>query len=397
MKVKKNDKLQGVTLGEYEPQMWSCVNCYCGMCVRSCPVYVQTKNEALTARGLAQVALGIQKGEFNISDVPEEFVYACTGCRWCEWNCSQNKTLWLAQHGDRKTKVSGSTMTEIMRSIRVEKGEVPKVIKDTLNNIVTVGNPYGRAKYIKDRWVEDLGCTFNGEDTLLYVGSMVPYEDRSTKMAEAFIDILKKANFTFSMIGGDESDSGALPRYMGEEGLFQDLVERNAKRFKKMGIKQLICLSPHDYDTFVSYYGLDGIDIKHYSETLLALIKDKRLELKKRVNKRVTYQDPCYLGRQHDIYDQPREILKSILDLDLVEMDKTREMSTCCGGGGTGLWHDLPGININFTRADDAEEKNVEYVAVACPACLQMLDDAVKSRNYDIIVKDVAEIVMEAA
>lgn len=391
-----NVNLQDVELESYMPQIQTCVNCYCGLCVAYCPALEETKDESLSARGLSQIMDGLKKGEFDFEDLPDEVIYACTGCRWCEWNCAQNTPLWVVQHGDRRTKVGGATMTEIMRAMRVERGKVPAVVKDALDNTLRVGNPYGKSKDSKDKWVEGLGCKFNGEDTLLYVGSMVPYEDRSTKMAEALIDVLKKANVKFSMIGSDELDSGALARYMGEEGLFAELVEGEAKLLEEKGIKQIICLSPHDYDAFLSYYRLDGVEIKHYSEVLLELIKDNRIKFAKQVNKRVTYQDPCYLGRRHNLWDQPREVLKSIPGLELVEMDRNREMAYCCGGGGTGLWYELPRIHMNYTRVDQAKEKNPDYLAVACPICLQMLDDGVKFKNYDFPVKDLAQIVLEA-
>lgn len=96
------------------------------------------------------------------------------------------------------------------------------------------------------------------------------------------------------------------------------------------------------------------------------------------------------------MYDPPREILNSIPGLEFVEMDRNKEMAYCCGGGGTGSWYDLPRLNMNFTRVDHAKEKNVDYLAVACPICLQMLDDGVKSRNYDFVVKDIAQIVLES-
>lgn len=392
-----NVNLDAVEFEGYMSQIQTCVNCYCGLCVAYCPALEETKDESLSARGLSQIMDAMKRGELDFEDIPDEVIYACTGCRWCEWNCSLNTPLYITQHGDRRTKVSGATMTEIMRSIKVEKGRVPRVIKDALDNITRVGNPYGKSKDSKDKWVEDSGCKFNGEDTLLYVGSMVPYEDRSTKMAEALIELLKKAKVKFSMIGSDESDSGAFARYMGEEGLFAELVEQEVKLFEEKGIKRVICLSPHDYDTFLSCYGMDGsIEFKHYAEVLLELIKDKKIESKKNLNKRVTYHDPCYLGRKLGIYEPPREVLKSIPGLELVEMDRNREMAYCCGGGETGLWYELPRIHMNYTRVDQAKEKEPDYLAVACPICFQMLDDGVKTRNYDFQVKDLAQIVLEA-
>ena len=129
---------------------------------------------------------------------------------------------------------------------------------------------------------------------------------------------------------------------------------------------------------------------------LLELIENKKIEPKKTLNKRVTYQDPCYLGRKHDIYEPPRKVLESIPGVELVEMERNREMAYCCGGGGAGLWYELPRIHMNYTRVDQASEKKADYLAVACPICLQMLDDGVKFKNHDMAVKDIAQILAEA-
>ena len=232
-----------ITLEQFRPQLVTCLNCFCGLCVYRCPTYVEVMNEAVTARGLSQICLALLDGELELSELPDELVYACTGCRWCEWTCSLNTPLYIQRYGTRETKVSGATMTEILRSMKVERGEVPEVVKEALDNIVQVGNPYGKSKGAKDSWAERLGHKFDGKGTLLYVGSMVPYEARATQMAEALVKVLEKGGVEFSMLGADESDSGALARYMGEEGLFADLVERNSKLFEQKGIREIICLS----------------------------------------------------------------------------------------------------------------------------------------------------------
>ena len=394
--MEQNSNFQSVSLEEYAPQMWACVHCFCGMCIHYCPAYNQVKNEIIGLRGLAQVGVAVLNDELKTSDLSDEVIYACTGCGYCESACSQNQPLYIQEHGTRKTIISGATITECLRAIRAENGKIPEVLKDTLDNIGRVGNPYGLSKEDKDKWVEDLGCKFNGEDTLLYVGSMVPYEARSTKSAEALIEVLKKAGVRFAMLGSAESDSAALARYMGEEGLFEEQIEDNSKLIKENGVKQIICLSPHDYDVFLNYYELDGVNVRHYTEVILELIKDGKIKLNKKVNKKVTYQDPCYLGRRNNIYDPPREILKGIPGLELIEMDQSKDLAYCCGGGGTGLWYELPRIHMNHTRVDHAKEKDPDCLVVACPACLQMLDDGVKSRNYDFQVNDLAQIVLEA-
>jgi Fe-S oxidoreductase len=388
--------LQEIEFEEYISQVQTCVNCYCGLCVAYCPAFEETRDESLSARGLAQIMDGMSRNELGLDDLPDELVYSCTGCRWCEWNCSQNTPLWISQHGDRRTRVAGATMGEILRAMRVEKGAVPKVVKDALDNIVNTGNPYGRPKQLKDKWVEEMGCKLEGQDTLLYVGSLVPYEDRNKGMAEALIAILKSASLPFGMIGSQELDTGELARYMGEEGLFEDLVEKVSKAIQEKGIKKVICLSPHDYDAFKCYYGIEGMEIKHYTEVLLDLIKDKKIALTCEVKKKVTYHDPCYLGRKFNIFDAPRDVLKSIPGLEIVEMDRNRQMAYCCGGGGSGLWYDLPRVKMNTTRVDQANEKSVDCLAVACPICLQMLDDGIKSRDYKFEVKDIGQLILES-
>ena len=388
---------QSTTLEEYEPQLWSCLNCYCGLCVESCPSYRELKNEIVSARGLAQIGLALLTGDLKPEELSDEILFACTGCGWCEWVCSMNTPVYIQKHGTRATRVSGATMTEILRSHKIEQeGEIPKEIMDTLINLSEYGNPYGGVKRIKDDWVSELGLTLSDEETILYVGAMAPYEASAGKMAETIIEVLKAGNLPFAMLGSAERDSGAFARMLGEEGLFMDLVEQTTQVFKERKVKSIICLSPHDYDTFLHYYeDIDDIEIKHYTQILAEMITNGTLHFEKKLPKRVTYHDPCYLGRQNDIYEAPREILQSIPGLELIEMKRSKEDGFCCGGGGTGLFLDLPRICIDRSRADQINEVNPDCLAVACPICLQMLDAAMKSRNYAIEVKDIAQLVKE--
>jgi Fe-S oxidoreductase len=215
-------------------------------------------------------------------------------------------------------------------------------------------------------------------------------------MAEAIIHCLKAGDLRFGMLGSEERESGAFARMMGEEWLFSELMEHNTQVFKAHGIKKIICVSPHDYDAFIHYYeDLGIIEVKHYTQVLNEMIEDGKITLKKELNKKITYQDPCYLGRQNNIYEEPRKILNSIPGVEIIEMERSRDTSYCCGGGGTGLILELENENIDKTRADQIKEVNPDFVAVACPNCYQMLDSAIKSRGYDIEVKDIAQFVKE--
>ena len=387
-----------VTLEEYELQLWSCLNCYCGLCVESCPPYRALKNEIVSARGLAQIGLAVLSGDLKLEDLSNEIIFACTGCRWCEYVCSMNTPLYIQQHGTRRNRVSGATMTEILRSQKIEQGgEIPKEIIDVLVNISEYGNPYGGIKRVKDDWVANLTMILGNEDTILYAGAMVPYEVTARKMAESVIEVLKAGRLRFAMLGSEERDSGAFARMLGEEGLFFDLVDQVTSVFRRHNLKRIICLSPHDYDTFLHYYGeLRHIEIKHYTQVIAEMIDNGAIRLNKPLHKRITYHDPCYLGRQNFVHQEPRKILQGIPGIEFVEMKRSKEEGFCCGGGGTGLFLNLPRVTIDSSRADQIHEVNADIVAVACPICYQMLDAAMKTRNYSIQVTDIAQLVLEA-
>jgi Fe-S oxidoreductase len=386
-----------LTVEDYKDQLWSCYNCFCGLCIENCPAFVESKKEACSARGLAQLGLALISGELDISELDDEIVYTCTGCGWCEWDCSMNSIDIIQRLGTRRTKISGETMTEIFRSMKVEKGAVPPEVRDALNNLAVLGNPYGGSKDRKDEWARSLGLLDENNSTVLYCGSLIPYDERATRMAEAIIAVFKEAQVEIGMLGSNEMDSGAFAMMMGEEGLFEEMLENSKKTFREHGVERLICLSPHDYDMFKNYHNIGSdVDVKHYTQVLSELIDNNQLRFRKEIKKKVTYHDPCYLGRKNDIFEEPRRILENIPGIELIEMDKNKTSSYCCGGGGSGLFYDIPGIEMNNTRADQAADKAVEYIIVACPICYQMLDDAVKSRDYQMEIKDISEMVRDA-
>ncbi|MFH1481887.1 MAG: (Fe-S)-binding protein [Pseudomonadota bacterium] len=387
-----------LALKEYEAQLWSCQNCFCGLCVESCPAYRESHREAVSARGLAQIGLGLLSGELKLSDLPDELIYACVECRYCETVCSMNTPLYIKRHGTRETKVSGATIAEKIRSMKIEEGgRIPSEIKGALTSLARYGNPYGVGEAVKDDWVAGLDMTLKDADTILYVGATVPYDDNCKKMAEAVIYLLRIGQLRFGMLGSKERESGAFARMMGEEWLFAEMMEHNATVFKDHGIKQIICLSPHDYDAFQRYYtNMEEIAVFHYTQVLAEMLEKGKIRIEKKLNKRITYHDPCYLGRQNNLYEEPRKILRSIPGLDLVEMKRSRDNALCCGGGGTGLFMELPNFHIDKARAALIKEVNPDCVAVACPNCYQMLDSAIKGLQLEVEVKDIAQLVMEA-
>jgi len=199
---------------------------------------------------------------------------------------------------------------------------------------------------------------------------------------------------------------------MGEVGLFEMLVEENGELFRGVGASRLVTTSPHCFNTFKNEYGLDGIEVLHYTQLVAELIEQGQLEFSAPplpppaagggdggggVEKMVTYHDPCFLGKQNHIFDEPRAILKAIPGVKLVEMDRSRERSLCCEGGGGRMWAE--GTNLEerlaFQRVHEAAETGAEILAVACPFCLLTLEDAVKVQGLDdrLQVMDIMELV----
>ncbi|MFC1682844.1 (Fe-S)-binding protein, partial [Candidatus Zixiibacteriota bacterium] len=237
-------------------------------------------------------------------------------------------------------------------------------------------------------------------DLVYYVGCTVAYDPRLQKLAQAMVKVLDTAGVKFGILGNDESCCGNEVRRMGEEGLFEELAENNVKLFNDRGVKQLMATSPHCFNVFKNEYQQFESQVSHYTQVIWELIEGERLKLTKQYGKRVTYHDPCFLGKQNDIFDEPRWILERVPGLEFVELDRNRERSLCCEGGGGRMW--IEGAagqeRLAEVRVQDAVDLGAEVLATACPFCLLTLEDAVKTSGNEekIQILDIVEI-LEAA
>jgi Fe-S oxidoreductase len=205
----------------------------------------------------------------------------------------------------------------------------------------------------------------------------------------------------FGILATKEVCCGESARKAGQESLFQNLAESNITAFNEAGVKRIVVTSPHCYNAFKNEYPELGgnFEVIHFSQYLVELIKEGRLKFTKELNKKVTYHDPCYLGRHNGIYDEPRQVLESIPGLELVEMSENRENSLCCGGGGGRIWMETKkGERFSDLRLEQALEVGASILALACPYCMVNFEDSVLSADKsDVIeVKDIAELVLEA-
>jgi Fe-S oxidoreductase len=240
-------------------------------------------------------------------------------------------------------------------------------------------------------------------DFLFYVGCVGSYDKRANEAVRALGALLAELGFSFGVLGDAENCDGNEVNMVGEKGLFQLLVEKNVQQFKALNIKKVIAFSPHAYNIFKNEYPKYGGNFEaiHYTQLLREIVKSGKLHFSKKLNVCVTYHDPCFLGRYNEEYNAPREVLKSIPGVKLIEMERNKQYSLCCGGGGgnfyTGYLNGREN-SPNRIRVREAYETGAEILAVSCPICLIMLDDAVKSEGLEdkLIVQEISEIVKDA-
>ena len=237
-------------------------------------------------------------------------------------------------------------------------------------------------------------------EILFWVGSAGSFDDRAKKITRAFVKIMNKANVNFGVLGSEESSSGDAAKRAGNEFLFQMQAMMNIEVMNSYNIKRIVTTCPHSFNTLKNEYkGLGGdYEVQHHTEFIMELLSKKKLKITKNIKgKKVTYHDPCYLGRANNVYDIPRELIR-FLGVELVEMKRSRRMSFCCGAGGSQMFKEpekgFQDININ--RTEEALSLNPDIIATGCPFCNTMMTDGVKSVNEGAAeVKDIAELIAE--
>ncbi|MFU1793092.1 heterodisulfide reductase-related iron-sulfur binding cluster [Paenibacillus azoreducens] len=328
-----------------------------------------------------------------IGDVmTEEEIWSCTTCRNCEDQCPVGN-----EHVDK--------IIDLRRHLVLMEGNVPVEGQRALQNIERQSNPWGISRGDRANWsgeVEGIKVPTvkdnPGFEYLFFVGSMGSYDLRSRKISRAFARLLNEAGINYAILGNEEKNSGDTPRRMGNEMLFQQLCMENIEIFEKYGVQKIVTACPHTFNTFKNEYpefGLEGVEVIHHSQLLDQLIREGKLMPKHEVKERVTYHDSCYLGRYNNVYDQPRNVLRAIPGVELVEMKRTRENAMCCGAGGGMMWmEETSGKRVNLARTEQALEVNPSMISSACPYCLTMMEDGTKMKEVEdrVKAKDIAEI-----
>ncbi|MFQ6065588.1 MAG: (Fe-S)-binding protein, partial [Candidatus Bathyarchaeia archaeon] len=228
------------------------------------------------------------------------------------------------------------------------------------------------------------------------------YDPKNQEIARSMVSIFDSLGVDFATLGTEEWCCGDHILRLGEKGLFEILAEHNLSLFEKFDAERIVTLSPHCYNTFNNDkpYSDAGLQVQHYTLYVAEAIERGKLKLSKAIKKRVTYHDPCFLGKRNEIFDAPRQILESVNGLELVEMKRVRENSFCCGGGAGRVWTEdaVPEKRPCVNRVREALELGVEVIATACPFCVTTLEDAVKVLDAEdkIVVEDILGLLKDA-
>ncbi len=238
-------------------------------------------------------------------------------------------------------------------------------------------------------------------EVLFWVGSAGSFDDRAKKITRAFVKIMNKANVNFGVLGSEESSSGDAAKRAGNEFLFQMQAMMNIEMLNAYNVKRIVTTCPHSYNTLKNEYKVLGgeYQVLHHTEFITELLEQGKLSVSGDLKgKRITYHDPCYLGRANNVYDSPRELIKS-LGVELVEMKRSRRLSFCCGAGGAQMFKEPEkGIqDININRTVEALDLDPDIIATGCPFCNTMMTDGVKAVDEGSAeVKDIAELIADS-
>jgi Fe-S oxidoreductase len=363
--------------------------CYqCGQCLPVCPV--NTVGEYGPMKIARNLLLGMDL--FNADDL-----WKCTTCMNCLRVCPK--------------EVDMIKIMPVVREEAVLEGNVPEELQEVFENTFEYGNPMGESQRKRADWTKDAGVEVpimkeikRPVDMLWFVECYPAYHGRGQEASRALARILNLLGTDYGILGTEEKCSCDSQRLAGETGLFEEFAEHNIGLFKKYKAKKVMVTDPHALNAFRKEYpkhGGDFFETIHYT-TFLAPLMEK-LNFTKKLNYKVTFHDPCYLGRHNGEFDAPRNCLTAIPGIELIEMGRCREQSYCCGGGGGGMW--LDGFmadhvteRLSENRVREAVETGADVLAICCPYEVSRFEDAVKSTGNEgkLLVKDIVELIEEA-
>jgi Fe-S oxidoreductase len=382
--------------------MTSCTEC--GRCQSQCPAWHTDKplSPKLLIMAMRDHAMSKVVETENLvgegAPIDLDVLWSCTSCGACVEECPVD-----IEHVDH--------IVNMRRFQVLVESEFPAELGGTFRNLEKAGNPWGANKQDREGWIAECdfpvrvvsGALPEEVEYLFWVGCAGAYEERAKKTTKAVAELLHMAGVNFAVLGKRETCTGDPARRSGNEFLYQILSQENIETFKETfgsrGVKKVVVTCPHCFTTIGKDYAQSGYELEmlHHTQLLNTLVKEGKLKTSPhKADQKITFHDPCYLGRHNQIYAPPRELLEAS-GCDVEEMPRNKERSFCCGGGGGRMWmEEKIGTRINLNRVDEAIDTGVPEVAVACPFCRIMVGDGMVARQSDVEVLDVAQVLLRS-
>jgi len=356
--------------------------CYqCGVCTAACP-WGLVRDEPLSVRSIMR---GAQLGLLEA----EEAIWLCTACGQCEIYCPR-----------------GVPIVEVFQSLRQhlwERRKIPAGLTPILWSVYWNNNPLSQPPSQRMDWADGLNLQIfdsTKHEILLYFGCTASYDSRAQSVARAIVEVLRAADVSFGILGEEEPCCGEAVLRLGHSPYFQDVAQHAVDIFEKFDVSKLVALSPHCYDVFRNHYPHinESFEPLHYTEYIANLIEANRLALEGSLSSKISFHDPCLLGRVNELTDPPRAILETVPDAQVIEMPHFGPDTLCCGGGGGRMWMETPpGERFSDLRVQEALDVGADIIATACPLCISCLEDSIGSMGVTKLkVRDIAEITQMA-
>ena len=363
----------------------------CGRCDRVCPALATGKPlspQQLTVNLRDHLNTPSSPDNTLLGDViDDEVIWACTTCGACESACPV-----MIQYVDK--------VIDLRRGLILTEDRYPKEFESAFKSLETQSNPWGFPKNSRADWAKALDIPIwdktNPSEYLYFIGCNGSFDTRGKKISESVVKTLQQAGVSFSILGNSEGCTGDPARRAGNEYLFDMLASQNADTFKQQGVLKVITHCPHCLNSLKNEYPEFGVylEVIHHSELLETLISDGKISVGEKIDSNVVMHDSCYLGRHNGVYDAPRNVLAAEVQ-NVQEVEQSRETGTCCGAGGARfLLEENTGTRMSHHRLDELMVTNPDTIAVSCPFCVLMLEDAVKAKGLEgkVKVRDIGEI-----
>ena len=360
----------------------------CGFCLPSCPTYLVKKNEAYSPRGRNAITRFAIENSLELNSDTEKAIFTCLGCGACAAVCLSS--------------VQTKDLIFQNRECQVDRGFYPKVAKRLVKTLEESRNISDDDQDDRAEWqelIKDLPeDAFEKEraDILFFVGCVASFFPMVQKIPANMAKILQMAELDFTILGGDEWCCGFPLVGAGMPEKLEELKEHNLQKVADVGAKKIVFTCPSCLHTWKHLYDTD-VELMHASQLIAELIKNGRLKLKKDINVTATYHDPCDLGRNTGVYEEPREVIQAIPGLRFVELPMNRKFSICCGGGGNVEMTD-PDLSADVAqmKLDSIKNAGAEMVITACQQCVRTMNTRARRQKINLKVKDLTEVVVEA-